>query len=322
MALAPALTHAQMLREDISLSDPFVVADPVTKTYYMTGTAGDIFKSTDLELWTRLPWAIRTNGIAWIGANHTSPSPRQIWAPELYYRDGAYYNIVTFTNPNAQTEDTRHARRSIHILKSDKPEGPYSKIAGGDDIYLPASKMAIDGTLWEEDGRTYLVYCYEWVQAGDGGIEYVELKPDLTGIIGEAKTICHASDGRAWNNSPVTDGPYLFRTQTGRLGMIWTSWRSGVYVQGVSYSDNGKLNGRWTHSKAPVTPDNHGHGMLFHTFDGQLLLSIHSNRNIDLEQQRFERHPALFVVDDRGDELHAVMEYKHKYSWKALRMLL
>lgn len=306
--------NAQTLRSDISLSDPAIMADPVSKYYYMTGTAGDIFKSKDLETWTTLPWAINTNGIEWIGKSHTAPSPGQIWAPELYYKNEAYYDVVTFTNPNAKTEGTNHSRRSIHILKSDKPEGPYKQIEGGDALYLPATKMAIDGTIWEEDGKLYLIYCYEWVQAGDGAIEYIELKPDLTGTVGESRHICRASDGRAWNTDAVTDGCFMFRTQTGRLGMIWTGWRSGVYVQGVSYSDNGKLSGKWSHSKCPITPDNHGHGMLFRTFDGQLLMSIHSNRNIDLAAQHFERHPELFVVDDSGDELRVVMQYKHKYS--------
>ena len=305
---------AQTLRSDISLSDPAIMADPVSKYYYMTGTAGNIFKSKDLETWTTLPWAINTNGIEWIGKSHTAPSPGQIWAPELYYKNEAYYDVVTFTNPNAKTEGTNHSRRSIHILKSDKPEGPYKQIEGGDALYLPATKMAIDGTIWEEDGKLYLIYCYEWVQAGDGAIEYIELKPDLTGTVGESRHICRASDGRAWNTDAVTDGCFMFRTQTGRLGMIWTGWRSGVYVQGVSYSDNGKLSGKWSHSKCPITPDNHGHGMLFRTFDGQLLMSIHSNRNIDLANQKFERHPELFVMDDSGDELRVVMQYKHKYS--------
>ena len=305
---------AQMIRNDISLSDPAILADPVSNTYYMTGTGGDIFKSANLEVWTKLDWALHTSDIAWVGVNHTAPHSGQIWAPELYYKDGAYYNVVTFTNPDAKTEGTNHTRRSIHILKSDRPEGPFKKIQGGDELYLPASKMAIDGTIWEEDGRLYLVYCYEWVQAGDGAIEFIELKSDLSGTIGSSTHICKASDGRAWNTDAVTDGPFLFRTQTGRLGMIWTCWRSGIYVQGVAYSDNGKLNGKWSHSKCPITPDNYGHGMLFRTFDGQFLMSIHSHRNIDLANQHFERHPELFVMDDSSDEMRAVMQYKYKYD--------
>lgn len=131
MSLIASVTNAQTLRSDVSLSDPAIMADPVSNCYYMTGTGGDIFKSTDLEIWTKQPWAINTNGIEWIGKNHTAPSPGQIWAPELYYKNGAYYDVVTFTNPNAKTEGTNHSRRSIHILKSDKPEGPFSRIEGG-----------------------------------------------------------------------------------------------------------------------------------------------------------------------------------------------
>ena len=40
-------------------------------------------------------------------------------------------------------------------------------------------------------------------------------------------------------------GPYLFRTGTGRLGMIWTSWIYNVYTQGVAYSESGTLDGPW-----------------------------------------------------------------------------
>ncbi len=313
LLLATPLT-AQTMLDDISLSDPFVLADEASQNYYLTGTGGDIWSSTDLEFWTKLPWALNSSGVQWVGASFTQPSPGQIWAPEVYQRGGKYYNFVTFTAPNAYTEGTSYSRRSVHILRSNSPEGPYTQMSDGDALYLPATKMAIDGTLWEEDGKPYMVYCYEWVQAKDGAIEYIELKPDLTGTVGESHHILSCSDGRAWNNDVVTDGPYLFRTQTGRLGMVWTSWRSGVYVQGVAYSDNGKLNGKWTQSLCPLTPDNHGHGMLFRDFQGQLLMSIHSNRNIDLNAQRFERHPVLFVMDDSGNELRAVMQYRRTYG--------
>jgi SPP1 gp7 family putative phage head morphogenesis protein len=54
--------------------------------------------------------------------------------------------------------------------------------------------------------------------------------------------------------------------------------------------------------------------MLFRNFDGQLLMSIHSNRNIDLDKQHFERHPVIYIMDDSGDELRAVMEYRRNTS--------
>lgn len=41
-------------------------------------------------------------------------------------------------------------------------------------------------------------------------------------------------------------GPYLFKTKTGRLGMIWASWVYDVYTQGVAYSTSGTPAGPWT----------------------------------------------------------------------------
>ena len=63
-------------------------------------------------------------------------------------------------------------------------------------------------------------------------MEKIELKPDLSGSIGKGKILFRASDS-PWSREKmedkvlpnrVTDGPWLFRTGTGRLGMIWTSW--------------------------------------------------------------------------------------------------
>ncbi len=90
-----------------------------------------------------------------------------------------------------------------------------------------------------------MVYCYEWLQNWNGTIEKIELKPDLSGSVGEGKLLFRASEsprsrekdstGKDKPNK-VTDGPYLFTTGTGRLGMIWTSWVYDVYTQGVAYS--------------------------------------------------------------------------------------
>ena len=70
------------------------------------------------------------------------------------------------------------------FLVSDNPDGPYVPMK--DSTYLPADKPTLDGTFWvDKDGKPYMVYCYEWLQALDGTIEKIELKPDLSGTIGE-----------------------------------------------------------------------------------------------------------------------------------------
>ena len=98
----------------------------------------------------------------------------------------------------------------------------------------------------------------------------------------------------------VTDGPYLFQTKNGRLGMIWTSWIYDVYVQGVAYSKSGTLDGPWIQEKDPITPPNYGHGMLFRTLQGKLLMSIHSHKSV---YGRYVRIPCLFEADLSGDRL-------------------
>jgi hypothetical protein len=82
--------------------------------------------------------------------------------------------------------------------------------------------------------------------------------------------------------------------------MIWTSWIYDVYTQGVAYSKSGTLDGPWIQEKAPITPPNYGHGMIFRALDGRLLMSIHSHKSIN---GRTHRIPHLFEVDLSGDKL-------------------
>ena len=76
----------------------------------------------------------------------------------------------------------------------------------------------------------------------DGTMEALPLKEDLSGAAGEPFLLFKASDS-PWSREKidgktvpnrVTDGPWLFRTGTGRLGMIWTSWIYDVYTMGVA----------------------------------------------------------------------------------------
>ncbi|NHE57846.1 glycoside hydrolase family 43 protein [Cyclobacterium plantarum] len=292
--------------DSIRLSDPCILADPETSMYYMTGTGALLWKSRDLKFWTGPFRVVETDPDSWMG-----PRP-MIWAAELHQYKDKYYNFATFTNREVKIDMVKGnviERRASHILVSDKAEGPYRSME--DPTYLPADKPTLDGTFWvDEDGKPYMVYCYEWLQNWDGTIERIELKPDLSGSVGESKLLFKASES-PWSRernengdtipNKVTDGPWLFRTQTGKLGMLWTSWVFGDYTQGVAYSESGTLDGPWIHDEKPFTPPNYGHGMLFRTFEGQLLMAVHSHWVG--ENGRYIRIPKLFEVDDSGDKL-------------------
>lgn len=301
--------RAPVLRQDIPLdsirlSDPFILADKNTSTYYMTGTGGMMWKSKDLKAWTGPLVVAKTDPESWMGKNP------MIWAAELHQYKGKYYYFATFTNRDVKIDTVGEnviERRASHVLVSDKAEGPYVPMK--DPTYLPADKPTLDGTFWvDKDGKPYMVYCYEWLQNLNGTMEKIELKPDLSGSVGEGKLLFRASDS-PWSRenvngkvgpNKVTDGPFLFNTGTGRLGMIWTSWIYDVYTQGVAYSKSGTLDGPWMQEPDPITPPNYGHGMLFRTLNGKWLMSVHSHKK---SNGRTVRNPHLLEVNFSGDKL-------------------
>ncbi len=291
--------------DSIRLSDPFILADKGTSTYYMTGTGGMLWKSKDLRVWTGPYSVTRTDPGSWMG-----PRP-MIWAAELHQYKGRYYYFATFTNRAVNIDTVKGNiinRRASHILVSEQPDGPYVPME--DETYLPADMPTLDGTFWvDTDGKPYMVYCYEWLQNWNGTVEKIELKTDLTGSVGTGKVLFRAFDS-PWSRerdekgniipNKVTDGPFLFKTRSGRLGMLWTSWVFSDYVQGVAWSESGTLDGPWVQQEEPITPPNFGHGMLFRTFEGKLLMSVHSHKSVN---GRTIRIPHLFEVDDSGNRL-------------------
>jgi len=301
--------HKLTRTEDIRLSDPFILADQASGMYYMTGTGGMLWKSSDLKLWEGPFRVTKTDPDSWMG-----PRP-MIWAAEIHEYGGRYYYFGTFTNQAVIIQSYRGNdinRRACHILVGDSPEGPFYPMA--DETYLPADQPTLDATLWVEDGQPYLLFCHEWLQNWNGTVESIPLKADLSGTYPEGRRLLFRAFDSPWSRdkaddgtvgpNKVTDGPFVFRTQTGKLGMIWTSWVYKDYTQGVAYSTSGKLEGPWVQEEEPITPPNFGHGMIFTTFDGKRVLCCHSHRPSD-----FMRIPAFFLVDDSGDKLKVLGRY-------------
>ena len=286
-------------------------------------------RTYDLNRWTGPYQVARTNPDSWMGERPA------IWAAELHPYKGKYYYFATFTNEQIKIDTVRGnviPRRASHILVSDKPEGPYTPMA--DPTYLPATQPTLDGTFWvDTDGKPYMVFCGEWLQNWNGTIEKIELKPDLSGSVGQAKVLFRAFDS-PWSRetvdgkrgpNKVTDGPYLFKTGTGRLGMLWTSWVDDVYTQGVAYSQSGTLDGPWTQEPQPITPPNFGHGMLFKTLEGQWMMSVHSHKNVEGDYQppkaapRTSIEPGRLWPDTDGRHINAhgggILKRGDTYYW-------
>jgi hypothetical protein len=295
--------------DSMSMSDPYILADDATKTYYLTGSGGGIFKSKDLRMWIGPYGAYDVTGTWMQGINFVA-------AAEIHKIKGKYYYAATFTDRN-DLVDVVPRRYNVHrnqtmILVSDKADGPFKPLNPDPNFdLLPHSWDIIDGTIWQDGGLPYFVFVHEWTQIIDGTIEYARLSDDLSKIIGEPTVLFRASEA-PWalemvGNEEmtfgmklpgwVTDGPELFRTKTGKLGMLWASWGAHRYVQGVAYSESGTIDGPWIQEKNGLKGDNSGHGMMFTTFEGKRLLSIHHAEGDG------PRKPQLYEIDDTGDKL-------------------
>ncbi len=300
---------------DMPLHDPYILAHQPSRTYYlytsnigrMSGTPGVgtmVYKSKDLLNWEKpkAVFVVPENSFAHQGG----------WAPEVHEYKGRYYLFVTLHNDErilTQPPDswkTTIVRGTISAV-ADSPDGPFEML-NPEAAVPPADFMTLDGTLFIEDGQPWMVYAHEWLQKADGTIEAVPLSEDLSRAIGEPIHLFKASDA-PWLNASitpdtgllhyVTDGPEFYRTKDGHLLMLWSSYENDSYVQTVARSKSGRLQGPWEQLDPLVKADS-GHGMLFRTFEGQLMMVLHRPfRNA---------RGKLYEMKDCGDHLEVVRE--------------
>jgi len=254
---------------DIHIRDPFILPDG--GVYYLYGSRGqeswgnctglDVYVSTDLETWSD-PTEVFTPPVGFW-------SDRNFWAPEVHIYKEKYYMFASFIS------DTR--QRGTQILVADSPMGPF--VPHSDGPVTPKDWRCLDGTLYcSEDGTPYMVFCHEWTQIKDGTMCAVELAADLKTAVGDPFVLFHASEP-SWalkdKTDFVTDGPFLYRMQSGRLMMIWSSFGKEGYLEAMAYSDDNQITGTWHHSDALLFSADGGHGMIFRTYDGRLMFVCH-----------------------------------------------
>ena len=296
--------------ENIRMRDICILVDEKTKTYYavssgraparqgLRSASVRAYTSKDLINWDGPHIIFQTPADLWGDINITS-----IWAPEMHFYKSKYYLFLTFDTDAKLGEQWRdwlpRVKRGSQVLVGDSPLGPFKPFQNHSTP--PADMMTLDGTLWVEDGVPYMVFAHEWVQITDGTIEYVKLKDDLSETAGEPKRLFRGSDAPWARKSPewgcwVTDGPYLYRSKSGKLFMVWSSFSNTGYTTGIAVSASGKLAGPWKQQTEPVFSADGGHAMIFKRFDGQLMMVLHSP-NKQVERAK------LFEMEDTGETL-------------------
>ena len=274
---------------EFRIRDPFVLAE--NGTYYLYeakpwsgGRGVNAFTSKDLKSWTpKVPVMELPETNACIA----------VWAPEVHKHNGAFWLFTTLTfSPDPSRPMRKMLQdgykgaepqpRGVWVFRSDSPLGPFKPVKEGS--VTPAEWMCLDGTLWVEDGKPWMVFCHEWVQTGNGRMMAAPLSEDFSRFTAEPVELFRASD--ALGGKFVTDGPFLYRSKSGGLRMIWSN-----LVEGKGYSviqcrsKTGKVTGPW-YMHTPLYTRDGGHGMLFRTFEGQLMLTLHQPNSTPNERMR------------------------------------
>ncbi|TCD54103.1 hypothetical protein EJ419_05455 [Alloscardovia theropitheci] len=288
-----------MKNQEINIRDPFIMTS--AGKYYMYGTRSascwgamngwDVYISDDLVNWSEPISIFDKSDDFWADQNY--------WAPECYERNGKFYLVSTLGSSDGR-------KKGVYAFVSDHPTGPFSYLAK----LTPNHEACIDGTIYEEDGRLYVVYSHTLEDVPEGDMCACEIKDDFSGIKGEPFVLFRACDA-AWNSSVpfakaefgidgdayFSDGPFLYRCNNNELIMLWSSWGSQGYSVGVARSDNGSITGTWSHDNESVV-ENGGHGMVLKDYEGNIFYVMHAPNDF------YHEHPffaPLTEVDGKLD---------------------
>ena len=188
-------------------------------------------------------------------------------------------------------------RRGTAILRAGSPLGPF--LPWSDGPVTPNAWECLDGTFYaDQAGKPWIVFCHEWVQAGDGEVWAMRLSEDLRKAAGEPYLLFRASEAdwavemrhSSGKTGYVTDGPFLWRTEEGKLLCLWSSFSAEGYTQAVAASDSGRIDGHFSQMK-PLFMKNGGHGMIFRTKEGQIMLALHQ------PNEHLKEHPVFLPLD-------------------------
>ena len=132
------------------------------------------------------------------------------------------------------------------------------------------------------------------------------LSEDLTATEGEITELFSANEPEWANGRKVTDGCFMVKTKSGKLLMTWSNTSANGYCVGISESESGLVTGPWKHgdllySRLFSGDYDGGHGMIFKTIEGELMMSIHSPNKPAPDGT--EERVILIPIEDTGSTL-------------------
>lgn len=293
-------------RKDIRVRDPYILFENGLYYMYVTSspTTLSYYYSHDLEDW-------QGGGVVF-----TIPEKfwayRDVWAAEVHKYNDKFYLFVSLLGKNGL--------RGTQIAVSDLPIGPFVPLV--DEAATPKTQSCIDGTLYVEDGKPYIVYSHDWPdnyvaekEGYVGEIWAAELSQDLTCMVGQPYRLFASDESPiskayphhiTWKGEKTkrygSDAPFVQKLSDGRLLLTWSPYLSDTYVVLKAVSKSGKLQGPWEHVEVPLYDKNGGHAMFFNKADGKLCMCIHDPECPPNERAR------IFTVGERDGEFVILSE--------------
>ncbi len=214
-----------------NVADPYIlVHDGV---YYLVCTGGSRFTvktSKDLVTWKEKSEPLITLA-------DTGWAVSSGWAPELYEYNGKFYLLFSAVGQNGLA--------AIDIAVCDTPDGKFVPLKKGQPFYAP-NYTVIDGNLFfDDDGRVYMYYSKSVsTNIIDGNPTSqtwgIEVKPDLSGVIGEPVLI--ATPEQPWElksgSTRWNEGPAVFK-ENGTYYLLYSAnyYATENYSVGYATSD-------------------------------------------------------------------------------------
>ena len=275
--------------EVLQVADPFVYE--YKGTYYMTGTTAgdcgfDYYTSKDLVTWEYGGPLFRKS------AGHFGAGA--FWAPEVQYYKGKFY--MTYSCLNAE----RGVLLSC-LAVSDTPDGPF------EELYTPWFDLgysAIDCHIFVDDDKAKTPYLYFSKNGNQDGYGYgenyvVELKKDLSGMVGEPRLVSRASqpwEKVRWNVNRCNEGVTVIKKGK-TYYMTYSANDTGFEFYGIGIATAPHPLGPWTKyddnplmttdlSKGVSSP---GHNSIVRTKDGKLWIVYHRHADPDCRKPSFDR---------------------------------
>ena len=282
--------------DTMELSNPFVVYDRKSNMYYMTGDGGYMWTSRNLRMWNGPYVVIKSDSSAWFGMGNA------VTAPEIHKYNDRYYYMASF-------EDAGGGRRSCAVLVADRLTGPYVPL-NKEGLLLSDEEIAGHPTFCTDElNAGYMIYSDSKEPGGE--LKIIRFTDSLEERMGEAYAMFSGADNAldvVKGDKPI-EAPYLFITDTGMPGMLFTAYDGDESVIAVAYTINEMghwLNGPWVAETQPLLRGNVGGASLFTDYDGTLVMALHKDTGISGKNMRI---PRFVKMDSQFDKLKKIGYY-------------